>query len=151
MPTQAIKDIASAVQRLQKLGDALKSVEQREELIELRELLVSVRSDLVGKEEELLELRAENAELRQRIEKHHSLVEIEGFKYDDAGDGKPVGLPFCPKCEVKEAGKLYRLTRLNNEFSNCPNCNIDYNAAADGSVHRQTPMPRHQPSRTDGW
>lgn len=135
--TFSLSQIANGITRLQKLTKDLGEVELREEVLAQRELLLSAK-------EEILRLREANSELESSLKEMQSThelldgsIEVDGFRYDSP-HGTPLGLPYCPLCEV-ESKRLYRLTRLNERYSRCPKCKNEYNAGKDGRVHESAP------------
>ena len=120
----------------------LASIKKDMDELQLKEIILEQKSLLLDAKEEILNLRESNSKQAQTLKemtdaskRSKSLVEIEGFKYD-AVDGNSSGLPYCPTCEVKEDGKLYRLNRANDHHSVCPNCKTGYQVGKNGSVHR---------------
>jgi len=115
----------------------------KEEILLQRSLLLDAKEEILRMREERTALLAEVKELQAQRDRTNSLVEVEGFKFDQF-EGRPVGLPYCPKCEVSEKGALYRLKKANERYSDCPNCKNSFNVGKDGLVHAQAPAHSHR-------
>ena len=138
MVTGILSDLTQGAKRLAEIKKDFSDLEFRETILELRELLLSAKEEILDRDTKLADLNAQLTEFERRRDKRSNLLEVEGFKYDVSA-GAPHGLPYCPTCEVKEEGKLYRMKRLNDQFSECPNCKTDFNAAESGLVHQRRP------------
>lgn len=136
-----LSDIADGMKRLQKINKDLSEIELREAIVEQRELLLTAREEINSLREEISRLEGDLADEKKKQEQVSKTTEVSGFKYDTV-DGAPIGLPYCPTCEVKESGKLYRLKKTNAYYSKCPNCNNSYNVGEGGRVHEDTPAIR---------
>jgi hypothetical protein len=128
------------MRRLQAISKDLSEVELKDAIIEQKRLLVDAKEEILRLREENTQLREETRALESRRDFAKDLITVSGFKYD-AKDGAPVGLPYCPKCEVAE-GKFFKLGRRNKQYSRCPNCGVIHNAAHDGRVNLDTPPPK---------
>lgn len=128
-----LKDIASGIEKLQKFTRDVENVEYKEQILDLREMIADVREELLEKDDELKTARDEIAALKETAEFAESLIAVDGYKYDSV-DEKPVGLPYCPTCEVRD-GKLFRLIRFDENRSRCHNCKQSHPAGKDGRVH----------------
>lgn len=136
-----LTDLADGVRRLQKIKTDMSELELREEILALRELLATIRESLLEKDEQI-------RSLEERMKKQSTTVEITGFRYDVV-DEKPVGLPYCPTCEVRE-GKLYRLSYRTKTSSWCSNCKVLHHAASSGIVHGRD-APDNIVPRDNSW
>ena len=135
-------ELASGLKRLSTIKKEMDEVTFKEEILLQRRLLIDAKEEVLRLREEKTELLTEIKELQAQSLRLDSLVEIEGFKFDQV-DGRPVGLPYCPKCEVSEKGALYRLKKANDHYSDCANCRNSFNVGKDGSVHGQPPNYTH--------
>ncbi len=141
MASGILKDLADGAKRLGEIKKEFSDLEFNERILELRQLLVSAQTEILALREENLEIKSKFENLQKREKQAVNFIEIQGFKYDEK-DGKPIGLPFCPACEVREE-KYYRLTRSNNWYSQCPNCNTTFNAGQNGRVNEDGPDFSH--------
>lgn len=148
MATGILKDLADGAKRLGEIKKEISDLEFNERILELRQLLLSAQTEILTLREEKLELKTDIAALQEKEDLTGMLIEVEGFKYD-AKDGQPSGLPYCPTCDVKD-GALFRLSRKNEQFSKCPNCGIQHNAARDGRVNMDNP-PIKMPRMNTDW
>jgi hypothetical protein len=135
-----LKDLADAAMKLKNIQDQLATVDQKEAMLSLRETLMTARQDLTDAQEEISRLKAQLKAVQATADFAAGLVEVEGFKYDQA-DSRPSGLPYCPRCEVAES-KFFRLKMINAVTSQCPQCEQGFKAAANGRVHGDLPLPR---------
>ncbi|WP_341368816.1 hypothetical protein [Yoonia sp. BS5-3] len=139
-----LTDLTKGARRLAEIKKDFSDLEFKERILELRELLLAAKEEILNRDTEIAELKATLMAHERRAELQSNLLEVEGFKYE-VSEGKPVGLPFCPTCEVKEDGKLYRLGRMNDQYSECPNCKYSFNAGSNGLVHgKRTRPPIHR-------
>jgi len=141
MASGILKDLADGARRLAGIKKEISDLEFNKQIVELGQLLVSAQAEILDLQRENLEIKSKFEDLQKRSKQSADLIEIHGFKYDER-DGKPVGLPFCPACEVREE-KYYRLTRANDWYSQCPNCNTSFNAGQNGRVHENEPDLSH--------
>jgi len=121
-----LTELSDGVRRLQRLTKDVSELELKEEILSLRHLLLDIKQELMDKDDRIRQLEAS-------LDKQANTVEIEGFKFDLI-QGEPVGLPYCPTCDVRE-GKLFRLSKRNALYSLCANCKTLHNAGADGLVN----------------
>ncbi|WP_171175071.1 hypothetical protein [Ruegeria sp. HKCCA4633] len=136
-------DIAATISALTGSLEVIKAIRDTNHAYDKNELkaqmadlygnLADVKMALSDAHMELKERDQKIKELTEHAELQGSLITINGYKYDDK-DGRPVGLPYCPQCEVAE-NKLYRLTLLSDTRSRCTNCKNGFPVAADGNVH----------------
>lgn len=139
-----LTELTTGAKRLAEIKKDFSDLEFKERILELRELLLSAKEEILSRDTEMADLKTALAERDKQAEKRAELLEVEGFKFE-VSQGSPVGLPYCPTCEVKEDGKLYRLVRMNDQYSQCPNCKYSFNAASNGSVHEKTPpLPKRE-------
>jgi len=141
MMSDILTGVANGIKRLA-------SIKKDMDELQLKEIILEQKSLLLDAKEEIINLRESNSKKTQALkeisdasERAKTLIEVEGFKYDEV-DGTVSGLPYCPTCEVKENGKLYRLNRANDYYSDCPNCTTGYQVGKNGSVHRRQPSGR---------
>lgn len=137
MASGILKDLADGAKRLGEIKKEFSDLEFNERILELRQLLLSAQTEILSLREEKLEIKSKFEDLQKSGALSANLKEIQGFKYD-MKDGKAVGLPFCPACEVRD-GKLYRLRRANDQYSLCPNCDKTFNAGQNGRVNGDEP------------
>ena len=135
--TDLLSELASGLKRLSSIKKEMDEVTFKEEILLQRSLLLDAKEEVFRLREEMTNLASEMKALQAQSARLNNLVEVEGFKFDQV-DGRPVGLPYCPKCEVSEKGALYRLKRANSSYSSCPNCKNSFNVAKDGFVHGHT-------------
>lgn len=139
----AAKSTMDLVKAVKDLDHALDRADLKNSMAEIYSNLADVKVALADAQLELQQKDSQIAALQESNDYKKSLIEIDGFKYDQK-DGEPIGLPYCPTCEVKE-GKLFRLSNKNDNFSVCSNCKNSHNAALDGRVnHRPAPISRTQ-------
>ena len=141
MVTGILSDLTQGAKRLAEIKKDFSDLEFKETILELRELLLSAKKEILDRDTKLADLNAQLTEFERRRDKRSKLLEVEGFKYDGK-QGVPDGLPYCPACEVREGGNLYRLLQLDGYFSKCPNCKENFNAGPNGRVHRNASMPQ---------
>jgi hypothetical protein len=103
-----LENLAQGLKRLNEIKGDLSELELKESLLAQKALLLDAK-------EEILSLRDKNIQLEEKIKtlndatkRASELIEVEGFKYDRGGKDKqqPIGLPYCPVCEVKEDGRF---------------------------------------------
>ena len=133
-----LSELASGLKRLSSIKKEMDEVTFKEEILLQRSLLLDAKEEVLRLREEMTNLLSEMKALQAQSTRLDNLVEVEGFKFDQV-DGRPVGLPYCPKCEVSEKGALYRLKRGNGGYSCCPNCKNLFNVGKDGFVHEEPP------------
>lgn len=133
----SITAMITLVKTLKDIDHDLDKGQLKSQMAQLYSDLADVKMDLVDAQQDLHSKDQTIKELNERFEFESALVEIGGFKYD-VEDGNPIGLPYCPTCEVKE-GKFYRLSRHDDEISMCFNCKNVHNAAQNGRVHLDQP------------
>ncbi len=133
----SITAMIGLVKTLKDVDHDLDKGQLKSQMAQLYSDLADVKMDLVDAQQELHGKDQTIRELNERFDFQKALVEIEGFKYDSK-DGRPSGLPYCPNCEVKE-GKMYRLSKGDEQFSDCLNCEKTHNAAANGRVNLKSP------------
>ncbi|MBW6507600.1 MAG: hypothetical protein K0B00_12730 [Rhodobacteraceae bacterium] len=140
--------LAVGLKRLTTIKKEMDDIQFKENILELKELLLTAKEEILGMREENVNLKTTIRENARAQERARNLIEVEGFKFDSA-DGSPIGLPYCPNCEVKEEGKLYRLKRANDYYSDCPNCKTSFQVGKDGRVHIEQQIRRRNPK--DGY
>jgi hypothetical protein len=136
-------ELASGLKRLSTIKKEMDEVSFKEEILHQRSLLLDAKEEILRLREEHTALLSEIKEYQAKSERINELVEVEGFKFDQV-NGRPSGLPYCPKCEVSEKGSLYRLKKANERYSECPNCKNSFNVGKDGLVHPPAPSYSHR-------
>jgi hypothetical protein len=121
--SQALK-LANDLRGIEKVYDAaeakLKIAQLTSNLADLKITLVDAKDELSGKQAEIDRLTA-------LFKRHADLVEANGYKYDNAGDGRPKGHAYCPVCEQL-------VTTLMAEHQQCPKCKALYTAEVFSTV-----------------
>jgi len=141
--------LAGGIKRLQTISKELSEVELQDVILEQKRLLLDAKEEILSLREEKSHLAEKVKTIEDRRAFMAGLITVDGFKYDSE-DGQPIGLPYCPKCEVSE-GKFYRLSRGNAQYSSCANCGVTHNAAQDGRVNLDNPPIMQPRRRTPGW
>lgn len=141
MVTDALSKLADGLQRLNSIKKEMSELDLREAILEQRSLLLDLKEEVLSLREKNEALALELAAKSLGNDKLSQTKEIDGFRFDIV-DGNPKGLPYCPTCEVREDGKLYRLNRSNEYYADCPNCSTSYNVGKDGRVHEKSPPRR---------
>ena len=118
------------VQRLRDISKGLDEAETKLQLAELYGKLADVKVALADAKVGLQEKDESIRDLTDRLAFKAELVELDGFKYRKGPDGKPVGKPFCPACEVKY-GQFYQIAfGAVVHDRTCPNCRYKYGTEA---------------------
>ncbi len=84
--------------------------------------LVDARDEAAGKQKEIDRLKEA---FRQRSE---NTVIVQGCRYEKSADGKPLGMPYCERCE-KIDGVLIHLASTGGKDGYkaiCPQCKSDF-------------------------
>jgi hypothetical protein len=117
------KQIVSVDHELDKASLKLKAADLMEALATAKAGLVDAREELRDKDDQL-------ARLRETMKRHAATVEHEGYTYEAGPDGKPIGLPYCPRCCTK-GRTLMRIIKSDMQYwaNKCPQCNVDYKQA----------------------
>lgn len=114
------------VKDLREIDKGLDSAEYKAKMAELYSALADVKMALSDAQMALREKDQEINELRAKFELRTKLVEVDGFRYETHENGKPKGVPFCPRCE-QNYSRLYRLTRFKGLVVYiCPECKSEY-------------------------
>jgi hypothetical protein len=113
---QAIK----LAQDLRGIDKAMDAAEYKLKIADLLTALSDIKMALADAKEELAGKDKEIAALKKQFQRSAETVEIEGFKYDRAGDGQPMGVAYCPVCEQNE-GRFFHLARMSGTDM-CPHC-----------------------------
>lgn len=106
-------------------------------LADLKIALTEAKSEAAEKDAEILRLKKEFAYAVENTIIEH------GFRYDKSSDGRPEGMPFCPRCE-KVDGRLIHLAMTTSPQgwkSICPQCKSDF-GAEHGHPYASPSVPR---------
>jgi molybdenum cofactor biosynthesis enzyme MoaA len=118
--SQAIS-IARTIRDVERSFDA---VALKTQIVDLMDKLQDVRSALQDARDELEAKESEISQIRQTLERRHETVEQEGYRYTSDPDdpAKPVGPPFCARCEAVD-GRLILCTQSERGMrATCPQC-----------------------------
>jgi hypothetical protein len=91
-------------------------------LAELKMALTEAKSEAAEKDAEISRLKKEFAFAAENT------VEVQGFRYAKASDGRPQGMPFCTRCERVD-GRLIPLAKTTSPQGYkaiCPQCKADF-------------------------
>ncbi len=125
------------VKKLKNLDHDLDKASLKSDMVELYSNLAEVKMALVDAQQALHEKDRLLEEFKAQGDFKGTLVTIHGFKYYET-DENPIGLPYCPTCETNH-GKFFRLSRKDEQYSRCMDCNKSHNAGMDGRVNKKTP------------
>src|ERR1700722_14711551 len=89
--------------------------------------LADVKIALVEAKEEAAAKDAEIAKLKNAFQLRSDCVRHNSFLYDKSAEGKPLGQPYCTRCEQID-GVMIKLTYDTGERGNaiCPECKAKY-------------------------
>lgn len=121
--TQAL-GIAKTLREVDKSYDA---VLYKTKIVELMDALVDAKAALTEAKATIEERDKEIASLRASFEDSASLSVGDGdYKFRTDADGRKVGYPICPKCEVG-AGKIVQLKQDGSyRKAKCPVCDAQF-------------------------
>lgn len=126
--TQAI-EIAKGLRQVEKAYDeaALKI-----KISDLVDSLVDVKSALQDARDEKAALEGEIARLNETLKRRDDTVVAHGFRYTaDPGDkSKPVGPPFCPRCDEVDKRLILCVKNPKDRGVICPQCKAEYGRGA---------------------
>jgi len=112
----------NVVKQLREIDSAMNVAELKAKMAELYGNLADVRMALTDAQEELRAKDAELAALKKRQIEQKPMAEVHGFMHELV-DGKPKGLPFCPRCLLD--GIQIRPVKVLHAYQ-CPNCKSHY-------------------------
>jgi len=126
-----VSDLANGVRKLQKLSKDMSDLDFKEQIVDLRTLLNEAQEAILEVEEEKRKLKSEIQELNATLAYSKSLMTVEGWKYRTDDDGYPIGLPFCPTCEINHK-KFFQIVNptVRMDSPECPNCKTVYGRSA---------------------
>jgi hypothetical protein len=124
-PASVIASITAPIGFAKELVAVDKAVDQAEWKLKLADLTSALADAKIGVAELKGEIEAKNGEiakLKKAFEFQGQTIKIGDMNYE-AQDGKPVGMPFCPRC-IAADGFYIKLTRLSqtNSPAQCPQC-----------------------------
>ncbi len=128
----AIAAATKAYEGLRLLNDLEKNFD--EAIFKIR--IADITSNLAELKISLADAKAEAAEKDAEIErlkgefafKAENTVMSNGFRFEKTHNGRPQGMPFCPRCEAVD-GRLIRLARTSSKDgfkALCPQCKSDF-------------------------
>jgi hypothetical protein len=111
------------------IDSALSVADLKARMAELYSSLADVKMALTDAREEIRTKDEEIAAPKNRDAGAKPLIEKDGFQYE-MFDGKPTGLPFCPKC-LRDGIQIRPVNRLSG--FQCPRCKANYHMLRYGS------------------
>lgn len=114
----AIEGVSAASGLVKTLRDTKSTLQQSElnlKLAEITDALADAKMALADAKTELLDRENKINELTKSLDFRGNTVEVGTLTFD-AKDGRPMGLPYCPRCRMNN-GALLRMTFLSDRFS----------------------------------
>jgi hypothetical protein len=92
--------------------------------------LADVKVALVNAHDQIAEKDKEIARLKSAFQLREETVRVENFLYDKDDQGRPVGLPYCYRCEQVD-GIMIKASRVNRGYTTamCPQCKTAFEQA----------------------
>jgi hypothetical protein len=114
----------------------LKGLEKNFNEASFKATIAEITSNLADVKMALTEARAEAAEKDAEIDRLRkefaflidNTIMSKGFRYEKSSQGRPQGMPFCPRCE-KVDGRLMRLAKTTSKEgfkAICPQCKAEF-------------------------
>jgi hypothetical protein len=115
------------VKALKDIDKQIGEAELKAKAAELLSNLADVKIALVEAKEEAAAKDAEITKLKKSFQLHNECVRHFSFLYDKNAEGKPLGQPYCTRCEQID-GVMIKLTYDAGERGNaiCPECKAKY-------------------------
>lgn len=124
----------SALKELSQVNKAYDEALLKLKIADLTNALMTVQFTLGDAQKEIREKDAEIAKLRENFRrKNEETIEHNGFLYRRNSDGKPLGLPFCPRC-LEKGTMMMIVSIINNKLGRirqCPECKSEYHEVTD--------------------
>ncbi|WP_209940182.1 hypothetical protein [Ruegeria sp. HKCCE4148] len=129
----ALSGSLDIIKAIRDTNHAYDKSELKNRMADLYTDLSDIKMALSDAQQEIRDREEQIRKLEEDLEFKGSVIDINGFKYDEV-EGQPVGLPYCPSCEVDQ-GKFFRLVRINRDtMPRCPKCRNFYRVFPDGNV-----------------
>ena len=126
MGLAAVSHGIGVVKGLLEIKRGYDTAELKLKLADVFSSLADARTSLTEAKAEIDAKQAEIDKLRDHFKVRAETIECHGHKYEKGKDGKPVGLPYCPRCEGD--GRMLKLTPTGGKRgeTRCPQCKSDY-------------------------
>jgi hypothetical protein len=128
----AITSVTKGFEILKTMQDIDKNFDAASYKAKIAELFVALadaKRDLVDARDEVAAKENEIERLKQTFRRRaEATVVVRGRRYEVRPDGKPMGMPYCDRCETVD-GILIRLVRVTGEHNYtavCPQCKTDF-------------------------
>ncbi|ASP55445.1 hypothetical protein CDO31_29295 (plasmid) [Sinorhizobium meliloti] len=113
------------VKDLRGIEQGLDKAEMKARLADVLSTLADVKMALIDAQEESREKDAQIERLRGNFAIKEKTIRFDGFSMLAFEDGKPRGMPFCPRCEAVD-GILIHLADARGSDCQCPQCKATY-------------------------
>ncbi|WP_314375299.1 hypothetical protein [Sphingomonas paucimobilis] len=121
-------DVAKGLRAVEKGWDA---AAYKVQIAELMTALSDARLELVAAREAALEKDTEFERLKATLAGQATLIGGRGgFKYRAGDDGRPVGLPICPTCELRDGRLTFTIKDNSPRKVRCPVCTERFDGVA---------------------
>jgi len=127
----AVSALSSSIALVREIRDAKVSLDQAElksRMAELYSSLADAKMALADAQQALRDKDVEIEKLRNAFVFKEKTVRFGGVSYEAGQDGKPIGDPFCPRCETR--GDFHRIRDRQMKTGGweryCPNCKSEY-------------------------
>jgi hypothetical protein len=123
----------AALSQALNIAKGLREIEKGFDASEFKLKIADLYSSLADAKVALADAKTENEAKQTEIDRlvaqfrvRSETIEYKGFRYEKGKDGKPIGCPFCPRCETTD-GRMIRTTRVSvPATSRCPQCKESY-------------------------
>lgn len=138
-----LNEVGNVLDDLRELQESVGNVNNKEQFIDLRSFVVDMKEEIINLREENRVLKEEARRVIEQQGFLDSLIEVDGYLYDKDEEFRPVGYPYCPICLRVEHGP-FKMLRISQQVSVCPNCKQKFRAGADGKTSKRTPEAKNK-------
>jgi hypothetical protein len=120
--------IARTIRDVDKAYDA---VVLKSQIVDLMDKLNDVRAALQDAQDELREKDAKITALGVLVDKRASTIGVGPYRYPESKEepGKPVGYPYCPRCDEVDHRMIHTVRNNGVRGAFCPQCKNVYTDA----------------------
>jgi hypothetical protein len=118
-----------ALRAIQEIDKNLDAATYKAKIADLMNAVAEAKIALIDAREEIASRNKEIDRLKEGLQfRRENTIMLEGFRYEKGQNGKPVGMPFCRRCDTID-GILIQIaeTCTKDGYKGiCPNCKADY-------------------------
>lgn len=121
----AVSQALGIAKKLKEFEDEFKNAEFKLQIAELYSSLADVKIALADAKIAIQDRDEEIASLKAKADNRLKTVSYKGYNFGIDADGKPIGRPYCPKCE-QVSGLQIQISHAMDRHDMCPSCKAIY-------------------------